>query len=163
MQRALPTQANDVDAMDVAKALLRVVMGVVFMAHGFQKLTDINAIEETFASLRIPMPGVSAWLAALAEFLGGVGLFLGCFTRIAGVATSIVMITAIAMVHGKHGLMAQNNGFEYPLVMLAVSAFFVLTGAGRYSLDHAFGGLYEKHADDGPRHTTSRGQPPSEA
>lgn len=132
-------------------AVLRAVVGVVLMAHGFLKLTDLSAFEESLVSLGIPLPALSSWLAALAEFVGGMGVFFGFFTRLAALAASFVMLTAILAVHAGHGLMADRGGFEFPLVLLAVLLFFVAAGAGPLSMDAALRGLHEKHRDVQPK------------
>ncbi len=151
MNRALSARHDRIDPTDIALTLLRAVVGVVFMAHGFLKLTDIGAFEESLAELGVPWPVGTAWLVALVEFVGGIGIFFGCFTRVAALALAGVMVVAIATVHAPHGLMAQNGGFEHPLVLLASLVVFLVAGPGRYSMDHALGSLYEKHRDVAPR------------
>jgi putative oxidoreductase len=152
MQRAMASHTNAAVTGEVFRTILRLVVGVVLMAHGFLKLTDIGAFEESLVSMGFPIPRASAWAAALAEFLGGAGLFFGFWTRLAAIVGSIVMVTAIATVHATNGLLAENGGFEYPLVLLAALLYFLAAGAGRYSMDEAMRGLYEKHRDVRPRH-----------
>ncbi len=157
MQRVHSKLEHRIDAADVAVAVLRAVVGVVLMAHGYLKLTDIGEFERSLASLGVPLPAISSWLAALAEFLGGMGLFFGFFTRLTALAPAIVMLTAILTVHAGNGLIAQKGGFELPLVLLTVLLFFVVAGPGPLSMDAALGGLYEKHRDVRPK-----GDPPND-
>ncbi len=126
---------------------LRMVVGIVFAAHGWQKLAALDVWKELVMLLGIPAPGFMAWLAVLAEFLGGIGLILGAFTRLAALAIAIDMVVAIVTVHAGHGLLLQGGGLEYPLVMLALMTFFFVAGAGPYSLDAAFRHVYTKHGD----------------
>ena len=77
----------------------------------------------------------AAGLAIIGEFMGGLGLVLGLFARIAATATTCVMLAAIAYAHIGHGLFASNGGWEYPLTLLLVSLTFVVRGGGPYSLD----------------------------
>lgn len=115
--------------------LLRLAVGVVFVVHGWSKLTDIDGTSEQFASMGIPAAGTSAWLAVAGEFLGGLGLIFGALTPLAAIGTLCVMVTAILFVHIDKGLLAQNGGFEYPLTLLAVSLAFIARGAGPISVD----------------------------
>jgi uncharacterized membrane protein YphA (DoxX/SURF4 family) len=113
--------------------LLRAVLGVIFIAHGFQKIdAGIGAFSASVARLGFPAPYLFAWAAALSEFLGGICVLIGLFTRYAALAISIVMIIAVTRVHLHQGLI---GGYEYPLVLLAVAAAVMLTGAGPISFD----------------------------
>ena len=118
-------------------ALLRIVVGVVFVAHGVQKLFVYGhpAIAGMLGQIGIPFPAVSAWLIALTEFLGGAALLFGLFTRWAAAPLSFAMLVAILTVHLKAGFFAPA-GFEYPLTMLAVNLALILTGAGAFALDN---------------------------
>jgi putative oxidoreductase len=150
------------EAIDLSRTALRIIVGIVFAAHGFQKLAAMDAWTEVVAVLGIPSPAAMAWLAVLAEFLGGIGLILGAFTRLAALTIAIDMIVAIATVHAGHGLMLQQGGLEYPLIMLALMTYFIVAGAGPYSLDAAFRHVYGKHteAGDGMVHDRRPPTPP---
>jgi putative oxidoreductase len=119
----------------VSFTLLRVVVGVIMVAHGWQKLTALHSTQEAFAGMGIPAPNISAYLAIAGELFGGLGLLVGLLTPVAALGVGCVMVVAIAMVHWSHGLMAQNNGFEYPLTLLVAAVFFVIHGGGPFSLD----------------------------
>lgn len=113
----------------------RVTLGVIMAAHGFQKLTGFAEWHAHVQSMGLPLPAVSAWLAVAGELLGGLGLIVGLLTPIAAFGALCTMVVAIVAVHGSHGLFAQNNGFEYPLMLAAISLFYMLRGAGPISLD----------------------------
>jgi putative oxidoreductase len=119
----------------MGQTLLRVVVGVVLAAHGWQKMMDFGTWQNQVASLGIPMPEIAAPLALAAELLGGLGLIFGMFTRLAGFGAFCVMATAIATVHLHKGLFAKDGGFEFPLVLAAAAVFFIAAGPGPISLE----------------------------
>lgn len=115
--------------------LLRVVLGVIFVAHGFAKISgDMGRFTATVDRLGFPVPMLFAWAAAFAEFLGGICLVVGLFTRWAALAIAVVMLVAVTQVHFRQGLL---GGYEFPLMLLAVAVSLVVTGAGPASFDKA--------------------------
>ncbi|MBI2092713.1 MAG: DoxX family protein [Deltaproteobacteria bacterium] len=116
--------------------LLRVSTGIIMTAHGFGKLTNIAQTAAAFGNMGIPYPEISVYFAIAGEFFGGLGLIAGFLTPIAAMGVFCVMVTAIVSVHLPYGLMAQNNGFEYPLTLLLISLFFIVKGAGPVSIDN---------------------------
>jgi putative oxidoreductase len=118
-------------------AALRVMVGVVFLAHGLQKLLmfGIGGTAGFFAHAGIPLPMLSAVLSIGAEFLGGLALILGLFTRPAASVLAFNMLVAVVAVHLKGGFFLPA-GFEYALTMLVANVALVLTGAGAFALDH---------------------------
>lgn len=86
-------------------------------------------------SLGVPAPGLFAVIVTLVEFLGGLALILGFFTRIAAVLLAVDMLVAILTVHLPSGFFTNNGGFEFPLVLLAASIALVVTGPGEAALD----------------------------
>lgn len=124
-------------AETVTLTALRIAVGIIFIAHGFQKLVDIGGTAQAFAGMGIPMPFTATYLAIAGELLGGIGLLLGLLTRLAALGPALVMITAIWFVHWGKGLYAQNGGWEFPLTLLLVSIYFVARGAGAFSIDYA--------------------------
>ena len=124
----------------------RLVLGVVFFAHGAQKLLGwfggpgfSGSIGLFTGYLHIPAP--LAFLAIAAEFFGGLGLILGFLTRIAAFGIAMNMVVAIAMVHSSFGFFMnwtgtqKGEGFEYHLLALAITAFLMIRGAGAFSVD----------------------------
>jgi putative oxidoreductase len=116
-----------------APLVLRAVCGVIFVVHGYGKLfSGMTGFKEFVVSLG--MPEVLAWVAAGVEFFGGTALILGLLTRWAALGIAGVMVVAILKVHLPHGLTG-DNGFEFPLALLAISLGLMLTGGGPISLD----------------------------
>jgi putative oxidoreductase len=122
-------------AEDTAATLLRLAVGIIFIAHGWGKVVDVAGTAQHFASLGIPEPHIMVYVAIAGEFVGGLGLLLGFLTRIAALGTLCTMLVAIMSVHLGHGLFAKNGGWEYPLVLALVSLFFVTHGARVFSID----------------------------
>jgi putative oxidoreductase len=131
-----------------ATAILRLVLGVVFFAHGAQKMLGwfggfgFSGTMGYFTStMHIPAPLAS--LAIAAEFFGGLGLIVGFLTRIAAFGIAVNMAVAIATVHAAFGFFMNWNGnqkgegFEYHLLVLAMTVFLMIRGAGAFSIDRA--------------------------
>ena len=120
---------------------LRLTVGTIFIAHGLQKCfgmfdgPGIQNFASVLASLHLPFPLFQAYLAGYSELLGGLMVAVGLLTRFGALALAGTMVVAIATVHLQGGLFAQNNGFEYPLVLLGACLTLFLTGAGPVSLD----------------------------
>src|ERR1700674_4053163 len=133
---------------NTATAILRLVLGVVFFAHGAQKMLGwfggfgfSGTMGFFTGTMHIPAP--LAFLAIVAEFFGGLGLILGFLTRIAAFGIAVNMLVAIATVHGAFGFFMnwsgtqKGEGFEYHLLALAMTAFLMIRGAGAFSVDRA--------------------------
>jgi len=131
---------------DVATATVRLALGVVFFAHGAQKLLGwfggygFTGTMGFFTGV-LHIPSIFAFLAIAAEFFGGLGLIFGFLTRIAAIGVLSNMIVAIALVHSQFGFFMnwtgtqKGEGYEYHLVILAVTVLLIIRGAGAVSLD----------------------------
>lgn len=124
-----------------APLALRLPVGVIFAAHGAQKLFGafgghgLSGTGQWMESIGL-QPGVlMALLAGGAEFFGGLALLLGLLVRPAAAALTVAMLVAIFAVHIDKGLFMANNGYEFALALLAVSVSLLVSGAGRASLD----------------------------
>ena len=132
---------------DVALTTLRVVLGVVFFAHGAQKMVGwfggygFQGTMGFFTHMGFPAP--VAFLIICTEFFGGLGLIVGLLTRIAALGIGVEMIGAIFMVHLQNGFFMnwmgtqKGEGFEYHLLVIATAAALLLRGAGAFSVDRA--------------------------
>jgi putative oxidoreductase len=131
---------------DYATTILRLVLGVIFFAHGAQKMLGwfggygFSGTMGFFTGvMHIPAP--FAFLAIAAEFFGSIGLIFGFLTRIAGFGILSNMLVAVAMVHHRFGFfmnwtgLQKGEGYEYHLVLLALAIYLMIRGAGAVSLD----------------------------
>ncbi|MBC7835736.1 MAG: DoxX family protein [Phycisphaerales bacterium] len=131
--------ASKITPLDVGLLLIRSIVGVVGVFHGSQKIfgafegPGMKGFAGFLETLNVPMPGVSAWLAALAEFGGGAMLILGILPRIAAVPFAITMAVAIITVH-PGAFSAGKNGMEFPLTLGVVALGIAFTGGGRLAL-----------------------------
>jgi putative oxidoreductase len=124
--------------------LLRLVLGIIFIWHGYPKLTHPNAMHGMFVQHGFPAYFVT--VAGVLEVFGGGLLILGFLTRIAALLLAIEMAVAIWKVHSAGGYLAMHN-YEFPLVLAAVCFALATVGAGRGSADYA---LYESAARPRP-------------
>jgi len=115
---------------------LRLAVGVVFLVHGSQKLfvLGFGNVAGFMAKIGIPAPMLAAIVVTLVEFLGGLALILGSFTRWAAALLAINMLVAILTVHLKGGFFVPA-GVEFPLTLLAANLALVLLGSGEASVD----------------------------
>jgi len=122
---------------DYAPLVLRVVTGLIFAVHGWQKLQGgLPGVAGFVGSLGFPMPEVFAVLLIAAELVGGILLILGLLTRWAAKSLIIVSLVALVLVHLPNGFSLSTGGYEYILLLLAASVSLALSGPGKWSLDH---------------------------
>lgn len=133
---ALPSTTR----LNAGLAALRTIVGVVFMAHGAQKLFvfGLEGVTAGFAGMGVPLAGVAAPAVALVELLGGLALVAGLFTRLAGVGLAVVMLGAMFLVHLAAGFFAPE-GVEFTLTLFGAAVALALIGPGEYSLDALLG------------------------
>jgi len=131
---------------DVATTVLRLVLGVIFFAHGAQKMLGwfggygFTGTMGFFTGL-LHIPAPFAFLAIAAEFFGSLGLIFGALTRVAAFGIFCNMLVAIAMVHHRFGFFMnwtgaqKGEGYEFHLLVLATTALLMIRGAGAASVD----------------------------
>jgi putative oxidoreductase len=133
-----------VGAMSYGLLFLRVVIGLVFFAHGAQKLlgwfggTGLKGTRGWLASMNFRMPAVMALMVASAES-SGLLFALGLLTPFAALLMTSAMFVAIASVHWKNGFFNGSQGFEFNLSLIAAAVAVAATGPGRFSLDRLIG------------------------
>ena len=130
----------------IATSILRLALGVIFFAHGAQKMLGWFggfgfAGTMGFFTHLMHIPAPLAFLAIAAEFFGGIGLILGFLTRIAAFGIGVNMLVAIMTVHRAFGFFMnwtgaqKGEGVEFHLLVLAIVAFLMIRGAGAFSVD----------------------------
>jgi len=116
--------------------ILRVIVGVVFLMHGGQKFQmGFSNVAGFLGQIGVPVPSVAAIVLTLVEFLGGIALLVGAFTRWVALLFVIDMAVAILLVRLKGGFFAASGGMEFELTLLAASLALALAGGGAASLD----------------------------
>ncbi|MDO4761818.1 MAG: DoxX family protein [Corynebacterium sp.] len=122
---------------DIALFVFRTVLGIIFVAHGFQKLFLAGITETTgqFSAMGIPQPKLSAYLAAFSELLGGALLVVGLLTTFIAGALALLMLAAFYFVHLNSGFFIHNGGFEYVMLIIFSLLMIVVFGSGRASVD----------------------------
>jgi putative oxidoreductase len=147
---------------DIATTILRLVLGVIFFAHGAQKMLGwFGGYGFTgtmgFFTGAMHIPAIFAFLAIAAEFFGGLGLIFGLLTRVASFGIFCNMIVAVAMVHHQFGLFVnwtgtqKGEGYEFHLLVLAMTAFLMIHGAGAASLDRLLSSRAHQRLEARPR------------
>ena len=134
-------QTND----DLMLTLVRVVLGIVFFAHGAQKLLGwyggFGFSATVGAFLKMGMPLAVAYFAIFVEFFGGLSMIFGLLSRLGGLGIAAEMCGAVAAVHYRNGLFMnwygtqKGEGFEYHLLAIAIAVLIMIRGAGAFSLD----------------------------
>lgn len=135
----------------VGLMIVRVVLGVIFFAHGAQKVFGwfggygLQGTVKHFVSTGLPTP--IAYLVCFIELLSGLGLIVGLLTRLCGLGVAAVMTGAIATVHGHHGFFlnaelkpGKGHGIEFALALLAMGLAMLIDGGGALSLDRLIAG-----------------------
>ena len=127
-------------ANDVGMLVLRVVVGIVFVVHGAGDIFEagVSSNVENYREAGIPLPELSAPFAAYVQFLGGLALIAGLFSRLVTLGMVVVMAGALIFVHaGEQIPIGQDgSGSGFALIMGAASLALVLAGPGRISLDY---------------------------
>lgn len=126
-----------VGRQDRGIAVLRAVVGLTFMMHGWQKLFDmgIPGVTGFFGQLGVPAPAMAATAVSLLEFAGGAALIVGLFTRWVSIPLALDVLVATLLVHLPNGFFAPM-GYELTLLLLGGSVVLILAGPGALALDN---------------------------
>jgi putative oxidoreductase len=132
---------------DYAALAMRLFLGIVFFAHGAQKVLGLWGGHGARATIqgfsKMGLPPVVTVLVMAAEFGGAILLFLGFLTRLAAIGIGCVMVAAVLMVHGKVGFFMnwagnqKGEGFEYHLLAIGICVALLIIGGGALSVDRA--------------------------
>jgi len=125
----------------LALLIARIGLGIVFVAHGWQKFDEMGlaGTQASFAKMGAPAPEQTAYYSTFAELVGGAALLAGVFTAVAGLLLVGDMLGALLIVHIDKGVFVAGGGYEL-VVALGVGALLVAVfGAGRYSVDGMLG------------------------
>lgn len=126
------TVREDRLAVDVALLVARLAVGIIFAAHGSQKI--FGAFGGPGLSGIVGMLGPIGYLVAIGEFFGGLGLIVGFLSRFSAASIIVIMIGAIAMVHGKNGFFLDKHGFEYNQALIGLLAPILIAGPGKFAI-----------------------------
>jgi putative oxidoreductase len=135
---ASETAIRDRSAVDWALLVARVVVGVVFMVHGAQKL--FGAFNGPGLAAVVQMMGPLGYLVTIGEFFGGLGLVLGFLSRFSAASIILIMLGAIGMVHARFGFFMNwtgnqgGEGFEYHLLAIGILLPIMIAGPGRFAV-----------------------------
>jgi putative oxidoreductase len=128
-----PSPARDRPEVDLSLLAVRLVGGVIMTAHGAQKM--FGAFGGVGLEKMVEQMGpVLGYLVSIGEFFGGLGLIVGFLSRFSAAANIVIMLGAIAMVHGKNGFFLSDQGFEYNLALIGLFLPTLLAGPGRYAV-----------------------------
>jgi len=116
--------------------VIRVVVGLIFAMHGYQKLMGgVDATAGFLGTLGFPIPVLFAVLLIAAELVGGLFLIVGAFTQWSAKILTFVSLVALLTVHIKNGFFMATGGYEFILLLLAACISIVISGAGCWSAD----------------------------
>lgn len=125
---------------NVGLLVARVVIGIVFLAHGLQKVNQgYSATKAGFEGMDVPVPALSAFYATWVETLGGIALIIGLLVPVFGVLLLVNMLGAFFFVHIGNGIYLTDGGWELVGALGAGALVLAVVGAGAYSVDALLG------------------------
>jgi putative oxidoreductase len=125
---------------DAAMLVLRILLGIVFVPHGMQKIMGYSATMESFTS-HLGIPAILAFFAIMAEVLGPIGLISGFLTRVAAFAISVNMVVCVYLMHWQNGFFMnwfgnqKGEGYEFHILVITIGLALMIRGGGKWSLD----------------------------
>lgn len=125
--------------IDLAILVLRICLGIVFIAHGAQVAfgmfsgPGINGFSQMLSGMGFKPSAFWAYLSAYTELIGGLCLILGIFTRLAAFSILVFMLVAVLKAHWSKGFFIQSGGFEYNFVIMCICLALMIAGPGKFS------------------------------
>ena len=125
----------------LALLIARIGLGIVFVAHGWQKFDDMGlaGTQASFAKMGAPAPELTAYYSTFVELVGGAALLIGAFTAVAGVLLVLDMLGAFLIVHIDKGVFAAGGGYELVVALGVGALLLAVFGAGKFSVDGLLG------------------------
>lgn len=122
---------------DIGILIARLVLGVIFLAHGLQKFNSwgYEGTKAGFEGMGVPAPAISAFVDTWIEILGGLALILGVLVPVFGVLLFLLMLGAFFIVHVENGIYVGDGGFELVAALGAGALLLAAVGAGAFSVD----------------------------
>lgn len=126
---------------DLSLLVSRVALGVILVAHGWQKFHEwtLTGTAASFGDMGIPAPTVAATVVTAVEILGGAALILGLLTPVVALLNLANLVGALVLVHAGNGVFVADNGFELVLALVAGLLIIAMLGAGKLSADGILG------------------------
>jgi putative oxidoreductase len=134
-------------ADSLAPLFIRLPLGIIFLAHGSQKLfglfggQGVSVTMKTFED-KMGIPPIFTILAMIAEFGGGIGVLLGCLTRLSALSIAVTMAVAIYKVSWVNGFFmnwylqpGRGHGIEFNMALLGMAVSLVVSGSGKWAID----------------------------
>ena len=135
-RKANRSQQNDIRLQGWGIAVLRIMLGLIFLIHGGYKLSvDLGGVAAELAQLGSPFPLLTAVAVSVVEFVCGMALMLGLFTRWASITLTAGMLVDVLLVHLPYGFFVHSYGYEYALLRLVASLALAFAGPGEVALD----------------------------
>lgn len=133
----MPQTVNNPALTLAAQTLLRLAVGFVFIAHGWQKFSvfTMAGTKAAFGQMGVPAADLVAPLVASLEIVGGIALVLGLLTRVFAGLLTLNMLGALFLVHASAGIFVEDGGIELVLILAASAAAIALMGPGKIAVD----------------------------
>lgn len=131
---------------DLALVLSRAALGVILVAHGWQKFHEwtLDGTAAAFADMGIPAPTAAATFSTAVEIIGGAALILGVLTPVVALLNTINLLGALVLVHAGNGVFVGENGYELVLGLAAGLLVIAVLGAGTFSIDGLLGRVADR-------------------
>ena len=144
MRTLLHPASKSAALTDLALLVSRVALGVILLAHGWQKLNEytVAGTAASFDKMGVPAPTAAATFATAVEIVGGAALILGLLTPVVALLNTFNLLGALVLVHAGNGVFVENGGYELVLALAAGLVVIAMLGAGKFSVDGIIGRRY---------------------